>query len=417
MNRRQFLISSGVAGISASRLFANQQPRTKNYQPKTTNQKSPTNNQKLTTTFKEPIIIEKIELLRAESWKPERAYFVRVSAKGYAPYTMPANNRMFLMRDLMLGLVVPFFIGKDARDVEALVEGVYRAGSNYKFCGMPFWNSVGHVENAILGLLGTIAQKPVAALFGEILRRETPVYVTTFDRESAPEQYIENVKKKLAEYGANAVKIKVGGRMKAGNSGRDEAMIPAFRKALGDSATLYADANGSFNDFSEAMNICKRLHDAGFAHLEEPCEFREFELTKRITSASKLPIAGGEQDTNMPQFRRMIQERMVDIIQPDVMYAGGFLRVLKIAQMAAKAGMKISPHSPRVAHNHAVMLHVIAITPNVSKHQEFQTDNYMKDVVSPVLQVKNGIMPIPLGAGWGVELDNDFIKTLKNVEM
>jgi L-alanine-DL-glutamate epimerase-like enolase superfamily enzyme len=193
-------------------------------------------------------------------------------------------------------------------------------------------------------------------------------------------------------------------------------MIPAFRKALGDAATLYADANGSFNDFVEAMNICKRLHDAGFAHLEEPCEFREFELTKRIADATPLPIAGGEQDTNLPQFRRMIDERMVDIVQPDVMYAGGFLRVLKIARMAEKAGMMISPHSPRVAHNHAVMLHVIAITPNVSTHQEFQTDNYMKNVVSPVLHVKNGVMPIPLGAGWGMELDSAFTKTLKSVE-
>jgi L-alanine-DL-glutamate epimerase-like enolase superfamily enzyme len=410
MNRRQFLISSGVAGISAPQLFANQEPKTKNYQPKTINQQ-------LQTIFKDPIIIEKIELLRAEGWKPERAYFVRVSAKGYAPYTMPANNRMFLMRDLMMGLVAPFFIGKDARGVEALVEGVYRNGTNYKYCGMPFWNCVGHVENAILGLLGTIAGKPVAALFGEILRRETPVYVTTFDRESAPEKYIENVKKKMAEYGANAVKIKVGGRMKEGIAGRDETMIPAFRKALGDSATLYADANGSFNDFSVAVDICKRLHEAGFAHLEEPCEFREFELTKRIADATPLPIAGGEQDTNLPQFRRMIDQRIVDIVQPDVQYAGGFLRVLKIAQMAAKAGMTISPHSPRVAHNHAVMLHVIAITPNASKHQEFQTDNYMKDVVSPVLEVKNGVMPIPLSAGWGMKVNPDFIKKLKVVEV
>jgi D-galactarolactone cycloisomerase len=409
MNRRQFLISSGVAGVSGTLPGAE-------FTPKSNSQRlafEPVS--RLREQFKEPIIIEKIELLRADGWKPERGYFVRVTAKNHAPYTMPANNRMFLMRDLFLGLVAPYFIGKDARELEALVEGVYRAGSNYKFCGMPFWNCVGHVENAVLGLLGTIAQKPVAALFGEILRRETPVYVTTFDRESAPEKYIENVKKKLAEYGANAVKIKVGGRMKEGTTGRDEAMIPAFRKALGDSATLYADANGSFNDFSAAVNICKRLHDAGFAHLEEPCEFREFELTKRITSASKLPIAGGEQDTNMPQFRRMIQQRMVDIIQPDVMYAGGFMRVLQIARMAAKVGMTISPHSPRVGHNHSVMLHVIAITPNASKHQEFQTDNYMKDVISPVVQVENGMMPIPLDAGWGVELDGDFIKTLKEV--
>jgi L-alanine-DL-glutamate epimerase-like enolase superfamily enzyme len=63
------------------------------------------------------------------------------------------------------------------------------------------------------------------------------------------------------------------------------------------------------------------------------------------------------------------------------------------------------------------MLHVIAITPNISKYQEFQTDNYMKDVVTPVLEVKNGVMPIPLGAGWGVELDSAFVSTLKKMEL
>jgi L-alanine-DL-glutamate epimerase-like enolase superfamily enzyme len=409
MNRRKFLGVTGVAGVSPFEFVARH--------PSCIHREPIIGNERLLSLLKEPVVIENIELLRAEDWKPERGYFVRMTAKGYAPYTIPANNRMFLMRDLMLGLVAPFFIGKDARDVEALVTGVYRAGSNYKFCGMPFWNCVGHVENAILGLLGTITHKPVAALFGEILRREVPVYITTFDRDSTPERYIEQVQRKIAEYGAKAVKIKIGGRMKPGSAGRDAIMIPAFRKALGDAATLYADANGSFNEFSEAVSICQHLYDNGFAHLEEPCEFREFELTKRIADAVPLPIAGGEQDTNLPQFRRMIEQHIVDIVQPDVMYAGGFVRTLKIARMAAEAGMTISPHSPRVAHNHAAMLHVLALTPNISAHHEFQTDNYMRNVVSPVLQVKNGVMPIPLGAGWGVELDPAFTSTLKLVKL
>jgi D-galactarolactone cycloisomerase len=368
------------------------------------------------TKVKHPVIVRRIELLKKEGWEPAKAWFVRIVTDDLA-YTIPANSRIQFLRGIFNGLVAPFFIGKDLRDIENLVEACYRDERNYKYCGMPLWNCIGHIEHAALGVLGTLAGESVAAMFGTVLRKEVPVYYTTFDRLSVPEVYVENAVTQAKLHQVNALKIKVGGRMGAdSNPGRTQAIIPLFRKALGDQFTLYADANGSYENIREIINIGERLHSEGYEIWEEPCPFRYYELTRQATKKLKIKIAGGEQDTSLPIWERMIREKVVDVVQPDMMYPGGFIRALRIGQLAAKAGLGIAPHSPRVSLNQAPMLHLAAITPNLSGYQEWQPNDHLAAYYSPNLKAVNGIMALPLGPGWGMELDPEFVQTLVVVE-
>jgi D-galactarolactone cycloisomerase len=363
-----------------------------------------------------PVIVRRVELLKKEGWEEARAWFVRIVTDDLA-YVIPANSRIQFLRGIFNGLVAPFFIEKDLRDIEALVEGCYRDERNYKYCGMPLWNCIGHVENAALGLLSTLAKKSVAEIFGPIRRREIEVYYTTFDRKNEPEVYVKNAVEKAQALGVRALKIKVGGRMGPDPTpGRTKAIIPMFRKAVGDDFTLYADANGSYDNLQDIVDIGQRLHAEGYAIWEEPCAFREYELTRQATKKLKIKIAGGEQDTSFQIWRRMIHERTVDIVQPDMMYPGGFIRALRIGQMAEKANLQISPHSPRVGHNQAPMLHLAAIQPNMTEFQEWQPNDFLKDYYYPIIQAENGRMPIPLGVGWGVDWDPAFVADLKVVE-
>jgi D-galactarolactone cycloisomerase len=366
--------------------------------------------------FDVPIIIRRIELLKKEGWPDPKAWFVQLVTDELT-YTIPANTRIPYLRGIFNGLVVPFFVGKDLRDIEALVEKCYRDERNYKYCGMPLWNCIGHIENAALGLLGTLAGLSVAEMFGTIIRREVPVYYTTFDRLSAPEVYVENAVTKAKALNVKALKIKVGGRMGADPTpGRTKALIPMFRKVLGDQFTLYADANGSYENIKDIVDIGERLHAEGYEIWEEPCPFRYYELTREATKKLKIKIAGGEQDTSFPIWERMIRERVVDVVQPDMMYPGGFIRALRIGQLAEKAGLGIAPHSPRVSLNQGPMLHLAAITPNLTGFQEWQPNDHMSGFYTPNLAATNGIMPIPLGPGWGMELDPDFVKGLTLME-
>ena len=78
--------------------------------------------------------------------------------------------------------VAPFFVKKDARDLETLLDELYIAGSNYKWQGLPFWVPVASVEMALLDLLGRVAGKPLGELFGPIVRRDVAVYRASGNR-------------------------------------------------------------------------------------------------------------------------------------------------------------------------------------------------------------------------------------------
>ncbi|MCB0111163.1 MAG: hypothetical protein KDE53_34815, partial [Caldilineaceae bacterium] len=118
-----------------------------------------------------PVLIEGIDVLALHGKLLVRARATD-GATGYAF----ANSRLDVLLPILQRLVIPFFVGKDARDVETLVDGVYAHQSNYKLAGLAFWNTVSHVEFALLDLLGKLVDKPVAALFGPVLRTEIPIY-------------------------------------------------------------------------------------------------------------------------------------------------------------------------------------------------------------------------------------------------
>ena len=102
--------------------------------------------------FKSPVIIESIELLRKD-----REYFVRVRSKDGAEGVSLCNGRAPYLHPILNRLVIPYFIGKDARELESHLFGVYRHRSNYKLQGLAFWCPVAWVEFALLDMLGRIS--------------------------------------------------------------------------------------------------------------------------------------------------------------------------------------------------------------------------------------------------------------------
>lgn len=88
-------------------------------------------------------------------------------------------------------LVAPYFVGKDARDLEEHLFGVYRQGDNYKLQGLALWSPVALVEFAILDLLGRIAGRSIGELLGGIIRTRAPFYVASGRRDTTLEQEID----------------------------------------------------------------------------------------------------------------------------------------------------------------------------------------------------------------------------------
>ncbi len=363
---------------------------------------------------KSPVTLESIELLRNG-----KEYLVRARSTDGTEGVVVANSAR--LRDaypIFLRRVAPFFTGKDARHIETLLDDVYRHSSNYKWQGLAFWCCVAAAELAILELLGKVTKKSIGEMFGGIVRRDIAVYRASSNRGNKPEEEVEHLKRLIAETGAKAVKFRLGGRMSRNRDsrpGRSEALIPLVRKALGDDVTLYADSNSSY-DVPNAIRIGRLMEDHGYGFFEEPCRFDHLWETKKVADALKIPVAGGEQEFSFRRFRWTIENRGVDIVQPDLHYFGGFIRCTKVARMAALAKIPCTVHMSGAGLGYLYTLHFASYVKNAGAHQEFKgTSKIPIECDTSNLKCKEGVMRVPTGPGFGIRIDPDFVQRAKRV--
>ena len=366
-----------------------------------------------TESFRTPVIIESIKLLKRGD-----DYLVHVRSKDGAEGVALTNPpREQYLDKVLKQLVVPFFVGKDARHLEPLLWDLYRSRDNYKLAGLALWSPQAWVEFAILDMLGRIAAKPMGALLGDILRRDVAIYVASGRRDSTPEEEAAYLQKLIAESGAKALKFRIGGRMSRNADAapqRTERLIPLVRKTFGDDIDIHADSNSSY-DAAHAIRIGRMLEDVKAVYFEEPCEFDDFEGTKAVADALTIPVAGGEQEASHWRFRWMIANRGVDIVQPDLHYYGGMIRSIRVARMAQLAKMPTTVHISG-GFGFVYMLQFASCVPDIGRYQEYKlgTEKY-GNWFDPPISVKNGLMTVPSGHGVGIKDIGGLLKDASEV--
>src|ERR1700686_1405280 len=97
-----------------------------------------------------------------------------------------------------------------------------------------------------------------------------------------------------------------------------------------------ADANGSHNA-AKALEIGKRLQDEKYLWFEEPCPWEELSETKKVADALDMKIAFGEQDSSLWLFQWMIENKVIDVVQPDLRPASGFTLFGRVAPIGRQA--------------------------------------------------------------------------------
>ena len=365
--------------------------------------------------LKGPVKVEKLELLRSGT-----KFLVRVrSSDGAESVTAPNNSRLLDVYPLFLKRVAPFFIGKDARDLESLLGEVYRYESNYKFQGLAFWVCVATVEMALLDLLGQISGKALGDMLGGVRRRDIGVYRASGNRGNTPAAEIDYLKRLVAETGAKAIKFRLGGRMSQNADslpGRSEALIPLVRQTFGDDLTLYADANSSY-DVPNAIRIGRLMEQYQYAMFEEPCEFDDLWATKQVSDALSIPVGLGEQEFSMRRFQWVIEHRAADIIQPDLHYFGGYIRCTRVARMAAAAGMPCTLHLSESGLAYLHILHFASYVADPGPFQEFKGETGIPFTCdTSTLTCKNGSLRCPSGPGFGIQIDPAYVRKYQPVK-
>ncbi len=359
--------------------------------------------------FKDRVIIESCDLLKYGG-----NYLVRVRSRdGAEGYCVGHNIRMPHLYPIQLQLINPFFVGKDARDLDQLVEDVTMYKNNYKYQGYTLWIPLATAEMAILDMLGRIAKKSMGELIGDIHNTEIAIYRANNNRGRSAEESVERIKAQREETNAKAVKFKVGGRRRIPEDppGRTEALIPLMRPAFGPDITIYADCNGSY-EAKEAIRIGKLLEKHNIDLFEQPVPTDYYEDWKMTADALDIPIASGGGEVSLRNFRWLIGNEAVQMVQQDLYYFGGMIRCAKVARMAAVKGYPCTPHISGTGLGYIYMMHFVSTLPNAGPFHEFKGVGNEVPYECPTssLVPENGILHLPKGLGSGVEIDPDFIE-------
>jgi len=359
--------------------------------------------------FSEPVIIDRLELLRFKD-----NFICRVtSADGTEGLSVSNNAQMISLYPVFKNRLQPFFPGRDARQWEQLLDEVYVYRSNYKLQNLALWVPLATIEFAVLDMLGKIAGKPMGDLIGDVVNREIAVYRANNHRGRSAEESIELIRRNVEETGARALKFKVGGRMSKNADdppGRTEKLIPLVRETFGPEMVIYADSNGSY-DADEAIRIGRIMEEYGYDFYEEPVPFDWYDQTRRVTGALSVPVAGGEQEPSMRNFRWLIGNHALDVVQPDPFYFGGMVRAMRVARMAEVMGKPCTPHISGSGLGYLYMMHFVSAVPNAGPYHEFKGLNREIPLNCPTssLTSNQGVITVPTGPGLGVEIDPGYL--------
>ncbi len=310
--------------------------------------------------------------------------------------------------------VAPRILGQDPADLSAIVDRCIE--ENYKFPWSFVCRALAGVDTAVWDLLGKREKKSVCELLGG-RPRSLLVYGSSMSRAIKPQEEAARLVRLRDEKGFRAFKVRLGkvcGHDQDQWPGRTEELIPAVRKALGDKVAILADGNSCYTP-PKAIQIGHMLEQHHFGHFEEPCPYWEAEWTAQVAAALDIAVAGGEQDNDLAQWRRMIGMHAVDIAQPDICYIGGLTRAMRVAAMAQKAGLKCVPHSANLSMVTVFTLHMMGAIPNAGPHVEFtiEKDQWTDALFQPALEVRDGSVQIPSDPGWGVTISREWLDKAK----
>jgi len=322
-----------------------------------------------------------------------------------APYNADISAQVFHRQ------VAPTVLGRDTDDVDALVDLCLEA--HYKFTGSYLCRAIAGLDTALWDVKARRAGKSVCELLGG-RPRAVPVYGSSMRRDIQPDAEAARMVRLRDEQGFRAFKCRVGSRMGHDADqwpGRTEQLLPALRKALGPSVSLFADANGAYTP-QKAIAVGRLMEQQDLCHYEEPCPYPEIESSAEVAAALQVPVAGGEQDYSLAQWRRIVSLPAVDIVQPDICYLGGLSCTLRVARMAAEKGMPCTPHCANTSLIAVFTLHLLGAIPNAGPFMEHSIEPtpWTEGLFSPALKVRDGALAIPDGPGWGVEISRAWLE-------
>ena len=303
-------------------------------------------------------------------------------------------NCLSAVKAVLDDTIAPTVIGREASNVVGLMRELQQALHLFGRYGITLFGLSG-LDIALWDIAAKSANLPLAKFLGGGMQDQLPAYASLLKYRD-PERVGQRVKA-AREEGYGAIKLHETG----------VAEVSAARETLGEGIPLCVDTNCPWTS-DEARQMVDRLRPYAIYWLEEPIfPPEDFVALGRLNA--DIPIAAGENACTAFQFQQMFAARAVTYAQPSVTKVGGITEFRKIEALAETAGVTVMPHSPYFGPGWLATLQLASAAAIPTWVERFYCD-LEATLYGEYIQVKEGNVQVPDGAGLGVEPDPDVIK-------
>jgi L-alanine-DL-glutamate epimerase-like enolase superfamily enzyme len=312
--------------------------------------------------------------------------------------------------------VAPRLTGADPRDINRVWSRLYN-GPRYVHAaerghGMPQLArrglsiaAISAIDIALWDILAKSLDVPIWRLLGGRRISRLPVYAS--GGWAGADGIAGELLGYVTKHGCRAVKMRVG--VMDGSPERSAARVHAAREKLGSDIQLMCDAHGTFT-VADARRFCHMVRDCGLSWLEEPVTGDDKSGMAEVRRTTAIPIAAGEGEYTRFDFRDLIDQRAVDILQPDPAVCGGITEAVSIAALAATYNLRFVPHLWAGAPSFFAGLHVAAAAAAGSiVEYPVGANPMLTDLIEEPVRVIDGHIEVPDRPGLGFNIREEHL--------
>ncbi len=366
--------------------------------------------------------MDQLQIIEIELFKvPPRWLFLKITTKcGIIGWGEPVIEGKADTVAACIKELEKYLIGRNANDIEDIWQILYRGG--FYRGGPILMSAISGIDQALWDIKGKFLNVPVFELLGGSVRDKMKMYC--WIGGDNPEVLLHQAQEKV-DQGYQAVKMNATGGMEWVASIKDikkvSQNIKLLREEFGYDLDIGLDFHGRIH-----KPMVKKLMDELAPYepmfVEEPVLSENNDALKHIYHYTNIPIATGERMFSRWDFKDILNEGMVDIIQPDLSHAGGISEVRRIAAMAEAYDIAIAPHCPLGPISLASALHMDFACSNaviqesslgIHYNEGFDLLDYMKN--PEVFDLKDGYIKLLSKPGLGIEIDELKLKEAQKI--
>ncbi len=370
---------------------------------------------RVTTYALEQCLAEKDRFAYSQSWSTIRTSLVcRIDTDegiiGWGEAFGPAR----IHKTIIDHYYAAFLLGKDPFDTQVIWEQLYNMFRDSGQKGVTI-QALSAVDIALWDIKGKASGRPVFQMMGGTCREKIEPYATGVYRRYTENEIAESTAEAVSyvEQGFRAVKVKIGFGLKY-----DTTLVRSVRRAVGPHIRIMIDANHAYNAAS-AIRVGTYLEEYDIAWFEEPVPPEDLAGYRDVRAKLSMPISGGEAEFTRYGIQRLIDNRCVDIVQPDCTIVGGISEFSKVALLCTIANVQCIPHVwgsgiALMAGIHAAFSlpdFPPSLEPSVTYVEYDRTPNVLRErLATGIPEIRGGWISAPDRPGLGIEVDEDTLQ-------